>query len=119
MLANGLTVTLAPLVNSEIEQGRPSASLATSDNRVSSLRSAKTDAWVCRFAATVLRCFGDIGLDILHLLGPTALVSEEGFEAKASTQSAFRYGRSFMQPPGCIISRLEKKHSRMAAGYNF
>jgi len=63
------------LVNSEIEQGRPLASLATRDNRVSSLRAAKTDAWRC-FTATVLHCF-----DILHLLDPTTLVSAEAFEA--------------------------------------
>src|SRR5262245_21300562 len=68
-------------VSWEIERGGRSQSLATSFSRVSSPSAAKMRAWTAFGATRTLRVLGDIGLDILHLRGPTALVHPEGLEA--------------------------------------
>src|SRR5262245_15148098 len=58
-----------------IERGRPSLSLISSDRRVGSPRAAKTSAgrpWPGSSSAF------DIGLDVLNLLGPAAVVHAQG-----------------------------------------
>src|ERR1700730_2846590 len=64
-----------------MEHGRPLQSFATSDSRVSSPSAAKTGAFASRWAAILLRFLGDMALDVLHLLCPTAVIHAKRFEA--------------------------------------
>ena len=82
-------VSREPDVSWAMEWGWPPESLATSARRVGSPSAAKTYAWARRVAALLglgeglhrLRCGEDIGIDVLHLLGPAAAVAKEGFGA--------------------------------------
>src|SRR5208282_5077540 len=74
-------VSVDPLVSCEMEQGCPSMSFATKASRVSSPSAANTSAWVFCLVDLLLRRLCDIFLDVLHLLGPAALVPSERFEA--------------------------------------
>src|SRR5580698_5151814 len=62
-----------------MDRGRPLLSFATNDSLVSSPNAAKTGA--CLRTITSLRVFGDMALDILHLLCPATVISEESFRA--------------------------------------
>src|SRR6202044_4232641 len=85
-------------VRSVMERWRPLLSLVRRARRVSSPRAAKSGAWLqgCRLRVwgRWLRgsgVLGDIGLDVVHLLGPSAIVHEEGFGA-ASGGDVFEAG---------------------------
>jgi len=78
-------VSFEPRVSWEIECGRRPESFATSAKRVLSPRAANTGAGFIprearRCAARPPPFLRDIVFDVLHLLGPTTLVSAEGVE---------------------------------------
>src|ERR1700736_1169572 len=89
-----------------MEHGRPRQSFATSDSRVSSPSAAKTGAFASRWAAILLRFLGDMALDVLHLLCPTAVIHAKRFEAAVAgdfVEAGFcdhkqRAGRGLLQP---------------------
>ena len=66
-----------PRVSCEMECGRPSLSLVSSDSRVSSPRAAKTGACVRRLVDERLGLLRDMVSDVLHLHSPAAIVLAE------------------------------------------
>src|SRR5215467_426034 len=77
-------VSFEPLVNWEIDRGCPLESFATKASRVSSPNAAKAGACAFPLAVSLLRCFCNISLDVLHLFSPTALIPAEGFKTKVA-----------------------------------
>src|ERR1700677_4706429 len=72
-LVTAWRVSFVPSVNSAIEYRCPLHNLESSESRVSSPSAANTAA----FARALLRRLVDIGLNILHLLRPSAVVPEQ------------------------------------------
>lgn len=75
-----------PRVSCEMECGRRSPSLASSDSRVSSPSAAKTGACVHRLVDERLGPLRDMVGDVLHLDGPAAIVLAEGKVAAIGRQ---------------------------------
>src|SRR5947207_4403626 len=98
-----------------MERGSPPQSVVTSDRRVSSASAANTAACCRRFAALRSLPPRDMALDVLHLLGPAAVIHAEGLrtalcrdlvEARLGEDQQ-RPGRSLLQAKldqrGCLL----------------
>src|SRR3989449_1916285 len=70
-------VSVEPSVRRAIETRDPPLSFFTSFSRVSSPRAANIGAFLRRSRTPLSRLAGDMGLDVLHLLGPAAAVHPE------------------------------------------
>src|SRR6185436_14476962 len=94
-LVTACRVTLAPWVRRVMESGPLVPSRLTSASRVASPSAAKMGAACSTRSAAALR--RDIALDVLHLLGPAAIVHAKRFRA-ARERNVLEAGLAQQQP---------------------